>query len=70
MLGAQREKGAFNRWSGRTIRSVDRPRPPERGATRTQYLVLLILVVTACAVTAVLLWSRLNDSGLATSWLI
>jgi hypothetical protein len=48
---------------------IDRPRPPERGATRTQYLVLLILVVTACAVTAILLWSRLSDSGLASSWL-
>jgi hypothetical protein len=47
-------------------RRVDRPRPPERGATRTQHLVLLILVVVACALTAILLWSRLaGGSGLA-----
>ena len=49
---------------------VDRPRPPERGATRTQYVVLLILVATAFAVTALLLWSRLGgDAGLAVPWL-
>jgi hypothetical protein len=49
---------------------VARPRPPERGATRTQYLVLLILVATAFAVTAILLWSRLGgDSGLEVPWL-
>jgi hypothetical protein len=52
------------------LRRVDRPRPQERGATRTQYLVLLILVVTAVAVTAILLWSRLEgDSGFAVPWL-
>jgi hypothetical protein len=50
-------------------RRVDRPRPPERGATRAQYLVLMILVVAAFAVTAILLWSRLGgDSGLAFPW--
>ena len=50
-------------------RRVDRPRPPERGATRTQYLVLLILMVVACALTGVLLWTRLaGDSGLAFPW--
>jgi hypothetical protein len=47
---------------------VGRPRPPERGATRTQYLVLVILIVAACAVTAALLWSRLTDTGLAFPW--
>jgi hypothetical protein len=48
---------------------VGRPRPPERGATRTQYLVLVILIVAACAVTALLLWSRLHDdTGLAFPW--
>jgi hypothetical protein len=51
-------------------RSVNRPRPPERGATRTQYLVLLILLVSAFAVTAILLWSRLTtDAGFAVPWL-
>ena len=43
----------------------------ERGATRTQYLVLVLLVAVAFALTALLLWSRLDgDAGLAVTWLI
>ena len=41
---------------------VDRSRHPERGATRAQYLVFLVLVTTAFAVAALLLMARLGVS--------
>ncbi|MGH9118501.1 MAG: hypothetical protein ACRD0A_11715 [Acidimicrobiales bacterium] len=48
---------------------MDPPRQPERGATRAQYLVFLVLVLAAFAVTAILLWTRIDgDSGFAVSW--
>jgi hypothetical protein len=48
---------------------VDRPRRHERGATRAQYLVFLVLVTAAFAVAAVLLWMRLyDDSGIAVNF--
>jgi len=52
-------------------RTVDSSRPKERGATRAQYLVFLVLMAAAFAVTAILLWTRLaEDAGMAASWLI
>jgi hypothetical protein len=48
---------------------VDPSRPSERGVTRIQYLVFVVLVAMACVATAILLWTRLTeDTGLAVPW--